>query len=154
MEMKSTLRVYNAANVQSVPGVTKGQTQQQLLGNAEHPSERLIVRLVSFVPGTYEKLHWHLIEAFYYVISGSAVMKDIEGKTHEIKAGSVVYAPPGIAGSHSWEIKEQLQLMSIRATADSEKTIQFDVDPQTMESSVSLDHLLNRQAVNPKKSAY
>ena len=154
MEIKSTLRVYNAAEVRSVQGVTKGQTQQQLLGNAEHPSERLIVRLVSFVPGTYEKLHWHLIEAFYYVISGRAIMKDIEGNTHEIKAGSVVYAPPGIAASHSWEIIEQLQLMSIRGTTDTGKTIQFDVNPQTMESSVSLDHLLNRQAVSPKKSAY
>ena len=154
MEMKSTLRVYNAAEVPSVQGVTKGQTQRQLLGNAAYPSERLIVRLVSFEPGSHEKLHWHLIEAFYYVISGKAVMTDIEGKTRELKAGSVVYAPPGIAGSHSWEIKEQLQLMSIRGTADPEKTIQFDVDLQTMESSVSLDHLQNRQAVSPKKSAY
>ena len=108
MELKSTLKVFNEADLPAVPGVTQGQILKQLAGSAEHPSERLTVRLASFKPGTYEELHWHLIEAFYYVISGRAVMTDIEGKTYDIVPGSVVYAPPGIAGSHSWEIKEAL----------------------------------------------
>jgi len=58
--------------------------------------------------------------------------------------------PLGIAGSHSWDIKEQLQLISFRATTDPEKIIQFDVDISTKESSVPLDHLANRQATNFK----
>jgi mannose-6-phosphate isomerase-like protein (cupin superfamily) len=95
-----------------------------------------------------------LIEAFYYVISGRAVMRDIEGKTYDICPGSVIYAPPGISASHSWEIKEQLQLISIRATTDLEKIIQFDVNPSTKDSSVSLTHLEMRQAINFKKSLY
>jgi len=109
---------------------------------------------VTFEAGLHEHLHWHLIEVFYYVISGRAVMKDIEGNAYELGPGSTVYASPGIAGSHSWEIKEKLQLLGIRATADLEKTIQFDVNPATKESTMPLERLAKRQAVNLKKSLY
>jgi hypothetical protein len=66
----------------------------------------------------------------------------------------VIYAGPGIAGSHSWTIKEKLQLLGIRATADPEKTIQFDVDPATKESTMPVERLARRQAVSLKKSLY
>jgi mannose-6-phosphate isomerase-like protein (cupin superfamily) len=154
MEIKSTLRVYNESDVPIGPGVTEGQTQKQLAGDKDHPTERITVRFAIFKTGTHEKLHWHMIEAFYYVISGRAVMKDIEGKTYDIGPGSVVYAPPGIAGSHSWDVSEPLKLIAVRATTDSERTIQFDVDPATMTSSVSLTHLGRREAINYKKSIY
>jgi mannose-6-phosphate isomerase-like protein (cupin superfamily) len=155
MEIKSTLKVFNEAEVPGAPGVVgRGQLVKQLAGNAEHPSERLTVNLVTFEAGLHEHLHWHLIEVFYYVISGRAVMKDIEGKAYELGPGSVVYASPGIAGSHSWEIKEKLQLIGIRATADPEKTIQFDVNPATKESTMPLERLAKRQAINIKKSLY
>ncbi|MEE8442346.1 MAG: cupin domain-containing protein, partial [Dehalococcoidia bacterium] len=97
---------------------------------------------------------WHLIEVFYYVISGRAVVTDIEGKSHDVGPGSVVYARPGIAGSHSWDIQERLQLIAIRATADPEKTFQFDVDIATKRSSVDLDHSEKRQATNFQRSLY
>ena len=154
MEMKSTLKVFNQSSIPVIEGVTPGQTMKRLAGSAEHPTERIRVILANFKPGTHENLHWHLIEAFYYVISGRAVMTDIEGKTRDIGPGSVVYAPPGIAASHSWEIKEQLQLISIRATTDPEKTIQFDVNLSTKESTVPLSHLATREATNFKKSLY
>lgn len=155
MEIKSTLKVFNEADIKGAPGVVgRGQLLKMLAGSAEHPSERLTVALVSFEPGTHENLHWHLIEVFYYVISGRAVMMDIEGKSHDIGPGSVVYATPGIAASHSWEIKEKLQLIAIRATADPEKTIQFDVDPVTKESTMPVDRLAKRQAISLKKSLY
>lgn len=155
MEIKSTLKVFNEAEIPGAQGVVgHGQLVKQLAGSAEHPSERLTVNLVTFEPGTHEHLHWHLIEVFYYVISGRAVMKNIEGKTHDIGSGSVIYASPGIAGSHSWEIKERLQLIGIRATAEPEKTIQFDVDPTTKESTMPLSRLAQRQAINLKKSLY
>lgn len=154
MELKSTLKVFNEAEVSSVPGVTQGQILKFLAGDAAHPSERIRVVLASFKPGTHENLHWHLIEAFYYVISGRAVMTDIEGKTRDIGPGSVVYAPAGIAGSHSWEIKETLQLISVRGTNDPEKTIQFDVDISNKESSISFSQLAGRQATHFKKSLY
>lgn len=155
MEIKSTLRVFNQAEVQGAQGVVgHGQLVKLLAGSAEHPSERLTVALVTFDPGIHEHLHWHLIEVFYYVISGRAVMKDIEGKSYDLGPGSVVYATPGIAGSHSWEIKEKLQLIGIRATADPEKTIQFDVDPATQESTMPVERLAKRQAISLKKSLY
>ena len=154
MELKSTLKVFNEADVPAASWVAQGQVAKQLAGSVEHPSERIKVILASFKPGAHENLHWHLIEAFYYVISGRAVMTDIEGKTYDIRPGSVIYAPPGIASSHSWDIKEQLQLISIRATTDSEKTISFDVDASTKQSSVRLEHLEKRQATDFKKSLY
>ncbi len=81
-------------------------------------------------------------------------MKDIEGRSHDIGPGSVVYAPPGVAGSHSWEIKEKLQLLSVRATADLQKNIQFDVDPVTKESTMPIERLAARDALSLKKSMY
>ncbi len=154
MEIKSTLKVFNEAETPSAPGVTAGQTQKQLAGDTAHPSERIIVRLASFETGTHEQLHWHLVEAFYYVISGRAVMKDIEGATYDIGPGSVIYAPPGIAAAHSWDVTESLRLIAVRGTTDPEKTIQFDVDPDTKESRVSIEHLTKRQAIDFKKSLY
>ena len=154
MEIKSTLKVFNEVDVPYTPGIAQGQEIKRLAGSADHPSERLSVILASFKPGTYEELHWHLVEKFYYVISGRAVMTDIEGKTYDIGPGSVVYATPGITASHSWDIKEPLQLIAIRATADPEKNIQFDVDLATRRSSVSIDYLVERQAANFKKSLY
>ena len=144
MELKSTLRIFNQAEAPEGPGIAKGQTLKRLAGNAQYPTERVMVGLASFKPGTHEFLHWHLLEAFYYVISGRAVMKDIEGKAHDIGPGSVVYAPPRIAGAHSWKIKEPLQLLSVRATTDMEKNIQFDVDESTKQSIIALDYLLGR----------
>ena len=155
MEIRTTLKVFNEADVAGAPGVVgNGQLVKQLAGSPEHPTERLTVMLVSFEAGLHEHLHWHLIEVFYYVISGRAVMKDIEGKTYDIGPGSVIYASPGIAGSHSWDIKERLQLVAIRATADPERTIQFDVDEATRMSTMPLDRLAKRQAISIKKSLY
>jgi hypothetical protein len=31
-------------------------------------------------------------------------MRDIGGNSYPIGPGSAIYAPPGIAGSHEWEI--------------------------------------------------
>ena len=155
MEIKSTLRVFNESEVKAFPGVVpRGQMVKQLAGNAERPTERLTVSVVTFEAGVHEHLHWHLLEVFYYVISGRAEMKDIEGKTYELGPGSVIYASPGIAGSHSWDIKEKLQLMSIRASADPEKMIQFDVDLVTQASTMPVERLARRQALSFKKSLY
>ena len=155
MEIKSTLSVFNEASVPSVPGSGgHGHILRRLVGTADHPSERLMVNLAIFEPGAHEKLHWHLIEVFYFVISGRAVMNDIEGNSYEMGPGTVVYAPPGIAGAHSWRVKEKLQLLGIRATADTQKTIQFDVDPATKESTMPIARLVARNATTFKKSMY
>jgi quercetin dioxygenase-like cupin family protein len=144
MELKSTLRVFNEAELEAGPAIAKGQTGKLLAGVPERPSERLWVALANFEPGTYEDLHWHPTEVFYYVISGRALMKDIEGNSYDIGPGSVIYAPAGIAGSHDWDIKEALQLLAVRATADPMKIIQFSVDEATKTSSIKFDYLIER----------
>ncbi|MFC1943869.1 cupin domain-containing protein [Chloroflexota bacterium] len=154
MELKSTLRVSNEADLPASVGFYKGQMAKALAGSTKNPSERMDVRLVSFESGTYAKLHWHLLETLCYVISGRAVVADIEGKTYDVGPGSVVYAPPGIVGAHSWDIKEPLQLIAVRATVDTETSIQFEVDLATKRSSVPFDILVNRQVTTFKKSLY
>lgn len=65
MEVKSTLKVFNEEEVESTLGIGgEGQRIRVLAGSEQHPSERMIVITKSFDAGTYETLHWHLIEAF------------------------------------------------------------------------------------------
>src|SRR3990170_1476024 len=43
----------------------------------------------TYKPGSYEQLHWHPIEACYYVISGHAIVRNINGKEFKVSAGSI-----------------------------------------------------------------
>ena len=149
-ELKSTLRVLNEADLDSKPGEHPGHTGKMLVGNDERPSERLFVNLASLDHGTHTPLHWHLAEGLYYVISGKAVMWDIDGSSYDIRPGCAIYSPPGIVGSHEWDIKERLQLISFRATTDPVKLIQFRVDKSTKESAIELDRLIKHVATNFK----
>jgi mannose-6-phosphate isomerase-like protein (cupin superfamily) len=92
--------------------------------------------------GTHVALHWHPTEALYYVISGRAVMADIEGKTCEISAGSVIYATAGIASAHEWTVTERMQILVIRATRDPERLHQFIVDKETKRSYLEYKNLI------------
>ena len=154
MELKSTLRVFNEANLPAREGIYKGMMGKTLAGSTENPSERMEFRLVSFEPGTHAKMHWHLVEKLYYVISGRAVVTDIEGKTYDLGPGSVAYAPPGIVGAHSWEVKEAMQIISFRASIDIEPNIQFEVNLSNKQSSMTFDYLVRAQATTFKKSLY
>jgi mannose-6-phosphate isomerase-like protein (cupin superfamily) len=158
MELKSTLKVFNEADLAPGPGIVKGQSFKRLIGNSERPSERVFIGLATFKPGTLEHLHWHMVEAFHYVISGRAIVRDIEGGSYEVSSGSVIYAPPGLAGSHEWEVKEDLVLLTARATTDPDRNLQFTVDPATMESRVDLAQLIGTSTSDTagkfKKSLY
>ena len=69
-------------------------------------------------------------------------MRDYYGKEYPVKAGLAIYAPAGIAGSHEWEVgKDGLQLLSIRATTDGHRRMQFTVDRETRRSFIELDEL-------------
>jgi len=158
MELKTSLKVFNEADISVGEGIVTGQIRKRLAGSPDHPSERIMAILATFQPGTLEPLHWHLVEAFHYVISGRAIVRDIEGHAYEVGPGSVIYAPPGITGSHEWDIQEQLQLLAIRATTDAERSLQLTVDPLTKESKIELKQLVGDLivggAVNFKKSLY
>jgi len=53
MELESTLRVINKAQVKELPGVVEGQTLQPLVGVPEFPSERVRVAVATFKAGTH-----------------------------------------------------------------------------------------------------
>lgn len=151
MELKSTLRIIREADVEGAPGVTEGQTYRRLIGCPEVvATDRVRLGRASYVPGTHEQLHWHPIEACYYVISGHATVRDIEGNEHEVGPGSIIYAPPGIAGAHEWQVKEGLELLDIRATTESARKMQFTVDRQTKRSYIDLDELAKREGISFK----
>jgi len=142
MEFESTLRVINQAQVKEGPGVVEGQRLRPLVGCPDYPSERIRVAVANFKPGVHEELHWHAIEVFYYVTAGSATVRDYHGKEYEVGPGSAIYAPPGIAGSHEWQVGPQgLQLLSIRATLDGHRRMQFTVDRDTRRSYIELEEL-------------
>jgi len=150
MDVKSTLRVIDQGNVGAQGGVTDGQKLQRLIGHKEEPTDRLRVALATYAPGTIEDLHWHPIEACYFIISGHAIVRDIEGKEYHVGAGTMIYAPPGIAGAHEWEVKESLQLLSIRASTDSARKLQFTVDKATKRSYIDLEELASRGGISFK----
>jgi len=149
MDVEATLRVINKSQVKALPGVVEGQTLQPLVGVPEFPSERVRVAVATFKAGTHEELHWHAIEVFYYVMAGSAIVRDFHGKEYPVGPGSAIYAPPGIAGSHEWEVgKDGLQLLSIRATLEGHKRMQFTVDRETRRSYIELDELAKMDGVS------
>ena len=149
MDIESTLRVISKSQVEPLPGVVEGQTLQPLVGVPEFPSERVRVAVATFKPGTHEELHWHAIEVFYYVIAGSATVRDYNGREYAVSAGSAIYAPPGIAGAHEWEVgNDGLQLLSIRATLEGHKRMQFTVDRETRRSYIELDELAKMDGVS------
>jgi len=150
MEVKSTLQVVNEASLKWQTGVTDGQTIKALVGHADRPTDRIRTALATYEPGTIEALHWHPIEAFYFVISGHATVRNIEGEEFEVGPGSYIYAPPGIAGAHEWEVKESLQLLSVRASTESVRKMQFTVDKKTKRSYIDLDELARRGGISFK----
>ena len=151
MELKATLRVINEKEFPGRRGVTDGQAYQRLIGWPEvQATDRVRVGRATYKPGTYEQLHWHPIEACYYVISGHATVRDVEGNEYEVSAGSMIYAPPGIAGAHEWEVKESLELLDIRATNETDKKIQYTVDKKTMRSYIDVEDLAYRDAISFK----
>ena len=154
MKVKSDLKVFNESTVPVSPGVVRGLTIRKLAGSVEHPSERISVGLATFGPGTHEHLHWHLIETFHYVVSGKGIVRDIEGNTYDVGPGDVIYGPPGMHGSHEWEVKDMLTILTIKGTNAPERAIQFNIDRATMESKAELSYLVERGAANLKESFY
>jgi hypothetical protein len=65
-----------------------------------------------------------------------------------------VYGPPGLRGSHEWEVKERLQLLTIKGTTAPERAIQFHLDRATMESKADFKYLVDRGAADMKQSFY
>jgi mannose-6-phosphate isomerase-like protein (cupin superfamily) len=154
MKLKSALKVFSQSEVPQSPGVIEGLKIKKLAGSTLHPSERINVGLATFGPGTHEHLHWHLIETFHYVVAGRATVRDIEGNSFEVGPGDVIYGPPGMRGAHEWEVKDGLQILTIKATNAPERAVQFTIDRANMVSSADIDYLIERGAADMKESFY
>ena len=142
MEVKSTLKVIDAANIERKPGMGKaGHTIQAMVGT-DIKTDRMRVTLAHYEPHTVEKLHWHPIEAFYYVIAGHIVVRDIENNEFELGPGMAIYCPAGLAGAHEWEAKDQVDLIAFRCTPEAHRKLQFTVDKETKRSYVDLEDLI------------
>ena len=86
--IKPTMRIVSQSKVKVTPGAVEGQTVRPLVGSAEFPSERIRVGLATFDAEVHEHLHWHPIEVFYYVLSGTAIVRDLDGKETLVGAPS------------------------------------------------------------------
>ena len=148
MDVSSTLLVIDQTDVPGGPGVAPGQTYQKLIGVDDRPTDRVRLGRAVYEPGTLETLHWHPIEALYYVISGHATVRDIEGHEFPVGPGSIVYAPAGLAGAHEWDVAEHLELLDIRATNDASRKLQFTVDRTTLRSSIEVEELAQRDGIS------
>jgi mannose-6-phosphate isomerase-like protein (cupin superfamily) len=145
MDIQSTLKVIEPATVQSGPGVIEGQKLQRIIGCPDSiPTDRLRLAIATYKPGAIEPLHWHPIEAAYFILSGHAIVRDINGKEYHVGPGTTIYAPAGLAGSHEWEVKEALQILSIRGTPEAVRKLQFTVDKETKRSYIDVDELAKR----------
>ena len=148
MNVKSTLKIINAAHIESKPGMgKKGHTIKALVGT-DIQTDRMRVTLATYEPNVLEKLHWHPIEAFYFIISGHIVVRDIEGRESEMGPGMAIYCPAGIAGAHEWESKDHVQLLAFRCTPEANRKLQFTVDKETKRSYIDLDDLIASDGVN------
>jgi quercetin dioxygenase-like cupin family protein len=144
---RSALSVRNQSDIEGRTGVVPGQTYKTLVGLPDRPTDRVRLGRASYQPNTLEPLHWHPIEALYYVLSGSATVRDIEGNSYEVRAGSIVYAPAGIAGAHEWQVHDSLELLDIRATNETNRKFQFTVDKETLRSYIDLPELERREGL-------
>ena len=151
--LKSTLKVFDEANLKGKVGHAKGHISKILIGDKKMPSERIRISINTFEPGTQVPVHWHTVEKLYYCTAGRAVLTDVNGKKYEIKPGNYLYISPGIACAHGWDVKERLQLLSIIATTIPERNIQFSVDTKTMRSYIDFNDLM-KEAGASFKSMY
>jgi mannose-6-phosphate isomerase-like protein (cupin superfamily) len=148
VEVRSTLQVIDQRDVPGGPGPARGQTYQRLIGAEDRPTDRVRLGRATYVAGALEQLHWHPIEALYYVISGEGIVRDVEGREYPVGPGSLVYAPAGLAGAHEWEVGESLELLDIRATNQTSRKMQFTVERSTLRSTIEVEELAKRDGIS------
>lgn len=150
MEVKSTLRVVNDGLLEKQPEVKTGQTMKWLVGHEAVPSDRVKVGLAIYSAGRVEGLHWHPIEALYFVISGHATVRDIEGNEIEAGPGTTIYAPAGLAGAHGWTVKEGMHLLAVRGCTEDNRKLTFEVDEKTGRSYCDVESLVRKGGLSFK----
>jgi len=147
VKIKSTLKIVDPDNIESMVGMARdGHTIKALIGT-DIKTDRMRVTLARYEPNILEKLHWHPIEAFYYVLSGHILVRDIEGKETKMGPGMSIYCPAGMAGAHEWESLDHVELLAFRGTPEANRKLQFTVDKKTMRSYIEADDVVASDAL-------
>jgi quercetin dioxygenase-like cupin family protein len=147
-KLNPVLQVRNQSETEGRVGVVPGQTYQTLIGDGGRGTDRVRLGRATYQPSTLEPLHWHPIEALYYVIAGSATVRNVAGEEFPVTGGSYIYAPAGIEGAHEWEVDDHLELLDIRATNVASRKFQYTVDKSTMRSYIDLSEVARREGLS------
>ncbi len=78
-------------------------TRAETICNHLTPTNGFVVSVVSLDPGARTRLHYHQVDTFEYVLTGSARVYDQHGNSEVITADTGVYYPAGRDSAHSWE---------------------------------------------------
>jgi quercetin dioxygenase-like cupin family protein len=78
-------------------------TRAETVVNHATPTNGFVVGVVTLDPGARSRLHFHQVDTFEFVLSGSARVHDQHGNSQVITADTGVYYPAGRESAHSWE---------------------------------------------------
>ena len=111
MEKKSTLLVRKLADLpfqHPRPGY-----RRQIICDENTPSESFYSGFVEMDPGEELALHYHDIDELQFIISGSGIVGDIDGREYLVEAGSFLICPAGKNGAHRYKNTGQQPLSFI-----------------------------------------
>ena len=78
-------------------------TRAETIVNHLTPTNGFVVSCVSLDPGGRTRMHYHHVDTFEFVLSGSARVHDQHGNSEVITADTALYYPGGPESAHSWE---------------------------------------------------
>jgi mannose-6-phosphate isomerase-like protein (cupin superfamily) len=78
-------------------------TRAETVCNHLTPTNSFVVSVVALDPGARTRLHFHQVDTFEFVLSGTARVHDQHGNSQVITADTALYYPAGRASAHSWE---------------------------------------------------
>lgn len=143
--MESTLKFTYEKDIKAEPGQAgKGHTIKRMTSRPLTSTERIEYIINEYEQGVREPLHWQITETAFYILSGHAEMKDINGKTYDLSPQDCVYAPAGISGAYSLEAKTKLItiVFDVWADVEGQGVPWIIVDEKTKMSTIDLENIL------------
>lgn len=78
-------------------------TRAETIFNHLTPTNSFVVAQVGLDPGARTKLHYHQVDTFEYVLSGTARVWDQHGNSQVVTGDTGLYYPAGPVSAHYWE---------------------------------------------------
>src|SRR5260221_6070224 len=75
-------------------------TRAETVFNHQTPTNGFVVSVVSLEPGAKSRFHFHQVDTFEFVLSGTARVFDQHGNSQVITADTGVYYPAGRESDH------------------------------------------------------